>query len=110
MSITWNSTSLPNPSAYPIKYTQIGATLALASGAQVFDIIAQKRSIALKWEAITTAQKDSIVTLATTFTSTSLVLSNVGGPTLNVIPQTDLQVDAFGITPAWNVSVTVRET
>lgn len=110
MSISWNSTTLPNPVAYPIKYTQIGSVMTVASGAQIFDFVAQKRSIALRWEGITTAEKNSIVTLSTSFASTSLVLSGVGGPTMNVIPQPDLTIDAFGVTPFWNVSVTVRET
>ncbi len=109
MSITWNSTTIPNPTAYPIRYTQIGAVTVVASGAQVFDFKAAKKSISLKWENITTAEKDSIVTLATSFASTSLVLTNAGGPTLNVIPQPDLQIDAVGLAPFWNVTVTVRE-
>lgn len=110
MAITWGGTSLPNPTKYPITYTQIGAAMTVASGAQVFDIIAQKREIALTWQGITTAEKDSIVTKATAFSSASLVLTNVGGPTVSVIPQPgQLQIDAIGYTPAWNVTVTVRE-
>lgn len=110
MAITWGGTSLPNPSQYPITYRQIGSALTVASGAQVFDIIAQKMEITLTWNGITTAEKDSIVTKATAFSSASLVLTNVGGPTVSVIPQPgQLTIDAFGVTPAWNVTVTVCE-
>lgn len=110
MAITWGGTSIPNPSQYPITYLQIGSALTVASGAQVFDIIAQKRQITLTWRGVTTAEKDSIVTKASAFSSASLVLTNVGGPTVSVIPQPgQLTIEAIGYTPNWNVTVTVRE-
>lgn len=114
MAISWGSESLPNPTQYPITYQQIGGgALTVASGAQVIDIIAQKMEIVLTWEGISSADKDKIVTKATTFSSASLNLGGTGGaggPTVSVIPQPGrLTISAFGITPVWNVTCTVRE-
>lgn len=111
MTISWGTdATIPNPSQYPITYLEIGATHLVATGALIHDIIAEKRQITLVWRGISTADKDKVVAKATTFASASLVLSNVGGPTVSVIPQPgSLVTDAFGYTPAWNVSVTVRE-
>ena len=109
MATTWNSTAIPDPEGWDYSEDFVGAQYVVASGALVTDTIASKRRISLRWALITTAQKDTILGLATTQSSASLVL--VGATGINVEPMRGtFRASPVGVTPDWNVSCEVRTT
>lgn len=109
MASTWNSSAIPDPSGWDYSEELVGSQYLVASGAMVTDSIASKRRITLSWSLITTAQKDTILGLATTQATTSLVL--IGATGINVEPMRGtFRASPVGVTPAWNVSCEVRTT
>lgn len=109
MATTWNSETLADPEGWDYSEEFVGSQYVVANGSLVTDSIASKRRIAMRWALITTAQKDKILSLATTQASTSLVL--VGAAGINVEPvRGTFRASPVGVTPAWNVSCEVRTT
>lgn len=109
MATSWNGTTIPDPEGWDYSEELVGSQYVVANGSLVTDSIASKRRIAMRWALITTAQKDAILTLATTQSSTSLVL--IGAAGVNVEPMRGtFRASPVGVTPAWNVSCEVRTT
>lgn len=109
MATTWNGTAIPDPEGWDYSEEFVGSQYAVANGSLVTDSIASKRRIAMRWALITTAQKDTILGLATTQATTSLVL--IGAAGINVEPMRGtFRASPVGVTPAWNVSCEVRTT
>lgn len=109
MASTWNGTTIPDPEVWDYTEELVGSQYVVANGSLVTDSIASKRRIAMRWALITTAQKDTLLGLATTQATTSLVL--VGATGINVEPMRGtFRASPVGVTPAWNVSCEVRTT
>ena len=109
MATTWNGTTIPDPETWDYSEEFVGSQYVVANGSLVTDSIASKRRIAMRFALITTAQKDTILGLATTQATTSLVL--VGATGINVEPvRGTFRASPVGVTPAWNVSCEVRTT
>jgi hypothetical protein len=109
MASTWGGTAIPDPEVWDYFEELVGQQYVVANGSLVTDSIASKRHIALRWALITTAQKDTLLGLATTQATASLVL--IGAAGINVEPvRSTFRASPVGVTPAWNVSCEVRTT
>lgn len=117
MTCSWGGTNIPAPAGDGITISDdfVGEQYLVASGAMVSDSIATKRTIALQWRGITTSEKDTLYTKATTLASTALILpindASSGYETYTVTPlRNTWQATSYGITPSWDCQCTVRET
>lgn len=109
MTTSWGGVTLPDPESYERSEEFVGSQYLLASGALGTDAITSRYRYAISWSLITTAEKDNIVTKATTTASAALVMP--GQASVNVEPiRGSLRVSPVGVTPAWNASCEVRTT
>jgi len=107
---TWNASAIANPTTYQSREELVGAQYVLSNGTLGTDYVTAKARITLGWELLTSAQKNTIVTLATTQASAALAVT--GETSINVTPVrgTLNVIRLAGATQVYNVNCEVRET
>jgi hypothetical protein len=107
MSLTWNTTILPNPTNWDDAEDYIGTQRRWADGSLVNDTITTKRTVAIRWELLSVFNRNQIYNLATAFAATTIFMP--WGDTWTVTPVPgSYSADAVPGTALWNVSATVR--
>lgn len=108
MASTWGGTAIPAPTAYERNVELIGNQYPLSDGSLRTDYVATKARIKLTFSNITAAERDTLITKFTTFSSTALVIENETSE--NVIPiANSLSVSRLaGYTRAYTVTGEAR--
>ncbi len=112
MSVTWGATTTyPNPSKLKKVPEMVGGVGIMADGSLLIDVIATKTRIQLSWQAIDVTNANNLYTQATTYTASTMDMSNAGGANYgSVIPvPNSASLEPSGGSPVvYDLSVEVR--
>lgn len=110
MASTWGGTAITAETTWTIADEFVGSQYVTADGALNSDTIATVKRLSLRWDLITSAERDTLYTKATTNSSATLVLPS--GDSYTVIPLrgTFRASPVGGKSALWNVSCDVRTT
>lgn len=109
MATTWDSASIPDPTGWEIDDALVGSQYVTADASLRTDSIATKRTIRLRWELITAAQRDTIYGKHIGTSATTLELP--GGDSYSVIGVRNSYraAPSGGASGTWSLSLAVRE-
>lgn len=108
MASTWGGTAIPAPTAYERSIELVGNQYLLSDGSLRTDYVTAKTRVKLTFANITAAERDTLITKFTTFSSAALVVE--GETSENVIPVANsLSVSRLaGYTRAYTVTGEAR--
>lgn len=109
MATTWGGTGIPDPTGWEIDDALIGAQYTTADGSLRTDSIATKRTIRVRWELITAAQRDTIYGKHIGTAAATLTFPNADSYSVIGLRNSYRAAPTGGASGTWTVSLAVRE-